>query len=55
MPVEYNIKASVNLFLMIYELLKGSKILSDHKNDIVVQTMSGDIILIGEARLAMVV
>ena len=43
--VKYCTNAGVSLFLVIYELLQGSKLSSDHKNNIIVQTTSDDIIL----------
>ena len=43
--MKYCTKAHVNLFLLICKLLQGSKIWSDNKNNIVVEIMSGDIIL----------
>ena len=37
--------ADVKLFSLTYELLQGNKIESDHKNNIVVNIPTGDIIL----------
>ena len=44
-PVKYCTKVSVNPFLLTYEYSQGSNISRDHKNNIVVQAKSGDIIL----------
>ena len=44
-PVKFCPKAGVNLFYLLWELLQGSKISSDHQNNIVVNTATGNIIL----------
>ena len=43
--VKYCAKISANLFLLTCEKLQVGKISSDHENDIMVETTSGDIIL----------
>ena len=43
--MKYCTKTGVNLFSLTCKLLQGSKILSDCKNNIVVQSTSGDIVL----------
>ena len=45
--VKFCPKAGANLFSLMYELLQGNKISCDHQNNIVVNTLTGDIILDG--------
>ena len=44
-PVKYCAKAGVDLILLTCKLVKGSKISNKDKNNMVVQTTSGNIIL----------
>ena len=44
-PLEYGAKAVVNLFLLTCKLLKGGKIQSDEKNNIMIESSNGNIIL----------
>ena len=44
-PVKYCIKAGTNLLSLTFKLLLGIKYLSDCKNNIAVQSKSGDIVL----------
>ena len=44
-PVKYCTKAGMNLFSLTCELLQDIKMWNDHKNNIIVETTSGDITL----------
>ena len=44
-PVKHGDKADANLCSLTYKLLQGSKVKSDHKDNIVVQSSKADIAL----------
>ena len=44
-PVKFCPKAGANLFSLTYKLLQGNKISSDHQNNIMVKTLTSNIIL----------
>ena len=44
-PIKYSIRAGAKLFSLIFELFNGSKLSSNMKNNIVLDTWHGDIVL----------
>ena len=44
-PVEYCARVGVNLFSMTCELVQGSKLSSDNKNNFVLETACNEILL----------